>query len=449
MPDIRQQLREDIFSSRSETRSAQLLKNRRLHDIQAHDYENEDSYHQAYAFDEPDYYPSNNENLNDYHFDWYGSVGWDDSAQTPPSNAPSPSLSHDSDYCSSNSSFVPDQCDNFKRSTTRLNSAKSRKHSLALRKRVQKASYNQDTIRFEYHTLKQHIISRSADQDAVGFLICSSWNVMGRAVNNLDEQLSRDALNFLTQLIVNRLVRITDVLFILQQGLILTLKDTISRLGSQQADVVTLLIGIIFTEPQAASYIVELLIDTDIVSILEDFIEFGTDGEALLATRFYYFLFDIQIELMYKGNNNPVVPDTLTRTTKPTELAKTYCPALSLKRVMRPSLISSIIRRYFKPAGNVVEESFKMASVITANCLRLVHFNSTSTTKDSDWIFSVVSQFESSQFDKILSRLVQTLANGRCSNRTVDIANWLSTFCCEIIGAISNQMPLLTSGRFE
>lgn len=443
---IRQQLRADIYSFRSKTKLALLFKNRQIIDDPIDDCEPEEAYEFDYDHGENNFNPFYTN--DDIYFQslWLDPMQLPSQTQLPSSNSTSPSLSDDSNHCTHKLNL------NLNSFSTRNNGklangprlARSRKQVLEYRKRVRISSYSSESILSEYVALKQSI-DECTDQRVIQLIICSRWNILANIISSHIEKLSKDALNFLMHLIQQGLIRITDILSILQHGLILTIKDSISRLGSHQADCVALLINIVHTEPRAASYMIELIADTNIIEILEDFIEFGTNEEALLATEFYSCLFNIEISFIHLGNYTPIVPETLSMTNTATNLAKTYCPALSMKRIIRPSFVSALINRFYEPMRDVREELFMMTNTIITHSMEMLYINLCTRTEDLNWVQSVMTKFEIYGFDQILMNLVQTHNKNQHSiKRTNNLNNLLSSYYT-VTAKLANRINTFTS----
>lgn len=424
--DIRQREREALSTSRVETKLLQMLKKRNLQIASEDDDSIYDEDHYQ-GYDVVDYCTPSDSFTTSC---WY-SDGW---SCHPPSDAPSPALSNESDYCSTTTSL---ECASQSR---RLAQPKSRKENLLNRKRVQRACYNLDSIRREYQSLKMYISQNCDQPEVVSFIVCGRWTTLADAIDNNDENLSKDGLNFLSNIISHNLVKMTDILFILQQGLLLSLKNTVSRLGSQQADVIALISTIVRADPNATPYMIELMSDSQIMNLFDELLSTGTEQEAQTVAELYTILFQLLNNLNSSATFTPTVPCTISESTSLGKIADLYSPMKSFKRIVRPGLIDHLISRFFNQVGIVREDLIRLVVALTANCLSLTYAQLLSAAHDNQWADSVMKVFYQSQLDQMIARSLNGNAIKSCSNSLrLELSQFLEYYH-QITIAISCQL---------
>lgn len=409
--DIRRRQREALCKSRFRMKTLQMLQNRKsLTQYIGADYHH-DGYQDTTTFDIVDY-PSYNLNNHALPEDSWG-LGWGSSSR---SDAPSPTLSCHSDV--SVHSFCSVDCQNdiyeaiLKEPTMQIDrrnkNLKSRKQQLKLRKLSHLNHYDLNRTRQDFETLKMYSL-RNQDPQITNNLVRSGWKVLANAIQAPDSDLSHECLKLVVHLVSNRSIEIETVLYILQQGLIFSLRDSMSGYSNHQVYVVELLIKIMKTEPRSIPYIVELMSNTQVLRAIEDSFCMGTKEEAQIAFELYEYLFETLLSQLVNGcKQNPIIPQIVLQTGITDKILESYSPMMSLKRIVNPGLIEPVVTRYFSQVNLHEEKSLGTAIRLLANCLKFTYLQNISPLRDTSWVSEVLFQFNQQNFEQSLVRLVES-----------------------------------------
>lgn len=408
MNDIRQRAREALNSFRSQARQMQHCKIRRLH-IASDEYEGEEEQADFYSgndgawpsvgYDQVDHQNTNPSSAI------VSTSGWaydEWTCQPHPSNAPSPSLSNDSDYCSNSVR----SCDSpgLRKPPTiqRAMRPRTRREILCNRKRINNAHYNPELIKSEFQVLKIFILSHLDDSEQLRWNIRARWQVISNAVDSSDEQLSLEALLLLIQLIKDHAINTSDLLFIMQQGIYITLKNSLMRMGKQQLVAVELIYHIVNTDNRSAPYMIELMTSSQIFGALDELICTGTDEESQLVTELYVHLFHISKRYLSDAKFQPILPETLTGPN--IKMSDHYNSIRSFQRLVRPEFMELLFNRFLMQLGTVEEPTVKLAMSLVSDCLEFSYAYSLSNNSDINWARQIAVVLKQSQLDKTILR---------------------------------------------
>lgn len=395
--DIRLRHREELQHLRLETRHVQRLKIRHLY------FENYQS--EGYESDQEDYPPGSYDTVDGAGSDCCDPADWftgDWCNQQQPSGAASPSLSSESDWSRSSYSGSPSPV------SSRSRKPRSRRELLKERKRVHNTYLEPERIQREYQSLKSLIVTSQAKPELVTIIASARWQSIARAIESSDQDLVRDALNLLYQLVTFRLIKISDMLSILQQGLLITLKNSMNHPGNCSADTMRLIVGIVGADPGAAPYIIEMMSNTGFLDMFAELVHFGSTEDTRMVVQFYSSFFQVLCDLSVRSEFTPTVPASVAANKTSTELAQVYDPRAMLRRIIKPNLMNPLVNWLFKHIGQIDCGFFRAALAFSGNSLKYVLYHTKNMEPDFEWVCAMMDLFQDSQLDTFIGKSIES-----------------------------------------
>lgn len=378
--DIRQHHRDILFSTRVGKRHTKHLINRRV--IGFCDEEQEDCYSHDSGpgstadYDEHDYVSTGDS-------EQYESNPWTENTdicpwtQLPPSTPRSESSSPST--LSVNSSEYPSiHSDIFRLPTpqstpspkpmmikSRINPV-SRKQLLQSRKQITASHYDLDAVRQDFHDFQINIQRLENNLRTICDYVRAYVQVIVNAISCPSEDISESAIALVGLMIQRRMLDIQTIYFILQQGVMLSIRQSLLRHNANQLTIVVHLIeNIIYLEPRAVPYLTELMYGVQIFTLIDDTLCYGTRAEIEAAFKLYIILFQ-NIRVQLENGSQPVLPDEHTQRD-----TQSYNSISTLRRILRPRLLEIYSNNYLKQADYVEPELLRntMHIIICALCL--------------------------------------------------------------------------------
>lgn len=396
MGDIRQRHREEIQDLRCQTRLIQRLKIRHLYQDRCDDYDPSD--HDYYSAQVDDTHYSSPDHCDPTN--WFSDF-WCD-PQAPFSNAPSPSLSSEPDWCHSSLSGSPAP------KQRRRQAPRTRHELLKTRKRVQAISRDPQAIKTDYQNLRFLMESNKSKPQYLSMIASSRWTTIANAIDGIDQALVNDALNLVTELVTSRAMDIANLLSILQQGLLITLKDSLSRMGNHHAEIIRFFLSIVQVEPTATPYIVDIMSDTCFLDIFGELVVMGASEEIRIVIQFYLVTSKTLYDLSQMEKFIPIVPDNIAQVNTSSKLTQLYEPTAILKKIFKPTLFNPVINWLFKQIGHIENDTFESGLNLMISCLSYINYHCQSGPLDPIWVNSMVDMFQHSHIEALIRTSIES-----------------------------------------
>jgi len=233
----------------------------------------------------------------------------------------------------------------------------SRKQLLQARKQINAAHYNPEQVQqdFEQYTYGLKEFGKSRQQ--ICDYICSGVEILSNTIACHKQEISDQALQLLTSLVEQELLDIQSIYFILQQGILLSMKSTLGRHNGDQLVVILRFFSqIVKQETRSVPFITELMFTIQLFSMIDEVLSYGTREEMFASMELYGTLLQATHDSLISSNQEPILPDMYSNTE-----ASAYSPVSTLKRLLRPELLELFGDRYVKQANYVDEDMLKFS----------------------------------------------------------------------------------------
>lgn len=359
--DIRQKHREALSITRIDRRANKYSINRKV--ISNCDSESNNSGDGCLVFDNNECYSAGDSEVCDQSF-WGDYSEWGRQTPTPASRSDTSSPSTlsivSSEYSSIHSDVFRLSTPSSTPSPLMIRSKSkpvSRKQLLQARKQINAAHYNPEQVQqdFEQYTYGLKEFGKSRQQ--ICDYICSGVEILSNTIACHKQEISDQALQLLTSLVEQELLDIQSIYFILQQGILLSMKSTLGRHNGDQLVVILRFFSqIVKQETRSVPFITELMFTIQLFSMIDEVLSYGTREEMFASMELYGTLLQATHDSLISSNQEPILPDMYSNTE-----ASAYSPVSTLKRLLRPELLELFGDRYVKQANYVDEDMLKFS----------------------------------------------------------------------------------------
>lgn len=492
LDDIRDVSREQFLRARYQAKTIQLLRNRSTllqyvipdrydeeEDYYQDDYDNYDNYNQEDLYNPLSETDNNIHTMNNWEgldpiepgpSPWYentsGDDFWTESSRndtlTPDSFPPSCSGSvttSSSPYHTPQSFidtddipafFLDEPSNSSDNRNNKKTSNKSPKFKSLNKKITNTARIDIQATREQYQKITRLLNEYSVDQRAICDLMTQNWRLFIDVIQLPNSDLVQDAIGTLTNLISHNVLDSNTILNLLQHGLILALRQATWKYEGALTDIVTIIIQIAKCYKGAIPYMIELVVNSQLVSDLLEKFSLGETDYVRITVEFYYHLSEIIFQQLGQDSNafQPLIPRILEATGVSERTRHIYSPLMAITTLLDPKVIETIISCCLTRAFSNHEDLVTMIYVILANALKVAHTMSMQQIPRSveeelkEWSINIVRAFEE---NRPLDSLRSLCNSWRRSIRTAES----SEHCSQGIGQeeVANRL-LSLSGQF-
>lgn len=248
---------------------------------------------------------------------------------------------------------------------------------------------------------------RIQDQAAIKNIVYSQWRIFDAAIRTLDDELFSNCLQFLTNLVTQQVINGEEIVNLLQQGLVFALKDSIS-IHSATSTVMRFFLNIMRTQPRTIPYMVQLMSNLQLLQDLDELLNYGTSAGTELVFEFHEYLIGaLFAQLNCPQQYQPIIPEIVLRTETANTIRQTYSALNTLKLLVRPELIVSIIRKYITQLNSCDQHQIPRAVELLVKCLTFSYVQHMAPTRDLECTSNLLSQLLNDEVEAKVNKLIE------------------------------------------
>ena len=302
-------------------------------------------------------------------------------------------------------------------SIERKNLAKSRRLKLQERKRYQMESYGSTQVAVQYCEVRQSIVESQHTPGAVDKKVGEEWKALANAMRSQDSQLALEAIEFVRQLIVHRLISPETVWFVLRDGLIFTIGAILSDINPNLSQAIELLDTIVRLEERAIPFLVELLSNTNILGAFRNIYSMGSHLDADAITELYFYCFQSMASQLQRGKVlEPYIPPVLKIGDRldAQRVLDSYSPESTLRRLLDSNFIEPLLTR-LRTLFDITSQDIMCKSInILSLSFQLIYKEANSPTRNLEWLHAQMSPYRQRLFEELLTLLVTSEEMKEC-----------------------------------